>query len=64
VQLEKDNQGFLATLDDISHLPRTLESLKLYGNVRILPPWTLQFQNLKKGNLELTILRQQDIDAL
>jgi hypothetical protein len=35
VQLEKDNQGLLAYLDDISHLRKTLETLKLHGNVHI-----------------------------
>jgi hypothetical protein len=34
VQLEKDNQGLLAYLD-ISHLRKTLETLKLHGNVHI-----------------------------
>jgi Leucine-rich repeat (LRR) protein len=61
VQLEKHNQGFL--LDDTSVLPpNTLKSLKLYGNVHVLPAWIRQFKNLKKGDLELTISTQQHND--
>lgn len=64
VQLDKDKEGLFARFGDISSPPRTLKSIKFHGHVLILPTWTKQLDNLKKGNLEMTILTQEDADAL
>lgn len=64
MQLDKDKEGLFARFGDIPSPPRTLKSIKFHGHVLILPIWTKQLDNLKKGNLEMTILTQEDADAL
>jgi hypothetical protein len=62
VRLDKDKQGLFACFDDmISHPPKTLKSLKLYGHVNKLPTWIKQLDNLHKLDIELTILLQEDM---
>ncbi|CAN6243713.1 unnamed protein product [Urochloa humidicola] len=63
VQVDKDKeQGFFCCLDDtIFKPPKTIKSLKLYGYVHILPGWIMQLDNLRKLDLEMIILKQQDM---
>ncbi|VAH23303.1 unnamed protein product [Triticum turgidum subsp. durum] len=62
---DKDKEGLFACFGDmISQPPKTLKSLKLYGHVNKLPTWIKQLDNLKKLDLELTILLPVDIDFL
>ncbi|CAD6254808.1 unnamed protein product [Miscanthus lutarioriparius] len=64
VQVNNDKEGVYARLDDITQAPMTLNSLKLYGHVQILPSWIMHHENLKKGNLEMTVVTQEEIDVI
>jgi hypothetical protein len=67
VQVDEDREhGLICCFDDtIAPPPKNLKSLKLYGYVHILPVgWIKQLDNLKMLDLEMTVLRQQDIDVL
>jgi len=64
VQVNNDKEGVYARLDDITQAPKTLNSLKLYGHVQILPSWIMHHENLKKGNLEMTVVMQEEIDVI
>ncbi|VAH23305.1 unnamed protein product [Triticum turgidum subsp. durum] len=62
---DKDKEGLFACFGDmISQPPKTLKSLKLYGHVNKLPIWIKQLDNLKKLDLELTILLPEDMHFL
>uniref|UniRef100_A0A0E0IF77 Uncharacterized protein n=1 Tax=Oryza nivara TaxID=4536 RepID=A0A0E0IF77_ORYNI len=48
--------GLEGCLDGLSPPPEALESLKLYGNLVILPEWVNQLENLRKLSLRSTNL--------
>jgi DNA-binding protein YbaB len=70
VQLDKDmNQsGHSWSLDNIPHSQlkplEKLQSLKLYGLIGKLPEWIKQLGHLRKLNLHMNMLQQEDIDVL
>jgi len=64
VRLDKDKEGLFFRLDDITQPPKTLKSLKLYGDAQILPSWLMHHENLKKGNLEMNVSTEEDIDVI
>ncbi|XP_047050340.1 uncharacterized protein LOC124655505 [Lolium rigidum] len=65
VQLDKDKHGLFACFGDmVSQPPKTLKSLKLYGHLNKLPIWIEQLDNLKKLDVEFSILSQEDMADL
>jgi hypothetical protein len=65
VRLNIDKEGTFFHLDDITQPPKTLKSLKLYGDAQILPScWLSHHENLEKGNLEINAVTQEDIDVI
>ena len=69
VSLHKDNQDCLdgmsvGTTNETFRPPKKLQSLKLYGPVKQLPIWIKQLSNLRKLNLEMDILSEDDIGIL
>ncbi|CAM0953018.1 unnamed protein product [Alopecurus aequalis] len=64
VRLDDNKEGLFFRLNDITQPPKTLKSLKLYGHAQILPSWLMHHENLKKGNLVMTVLTQEDIDVI
>jgi Leucine-rich repeat (LRR) protein len=64
VRLDKDKDGLFFDLDNITQPPKTLKSLKLYGDAKILPSWLMHHANLKKGNLEMNVVTQEDLDDI
>uniref|UniRef100_A0ACD5YVL6 Uncharacterized protein n=1 Tax=Avena sativa TaxID=4498 RepID=A0ACD5YVL6_AVESA len=63
VRVDKDD---FACLDGTISLqpPKKLTSIKLYGDVYVLPVWMKKLCYPKKIDLEVTILTQEDIDAI
>ncbi|CAO2143826.1 unnamed protein product [Urochloa humidicola] len=51
-------------LEDISSPPKNLHTLKLYGLVKVVPPWIKDLQKLTKLELEMTISQEVDIIGL
>ncbi|RLN08372.1 hypothetical protein C2845_PM11G20380 [Panicum miliaceum] len=63
VELDKDDN--LDGLDDIPQPPKTLNTLKLYGQVKkLLVCWVEQLDNLKKLKLDLTIVKPEELGQL
>jgi hypothetical protein len=63
MRFEKDKQGSFLCLGDNFRPSDTLKSLKIYGDVRILPGFIDNIW-VNKWDLEMTILRQQDMNVL
>ncbi|KAJ1261979.1 hypothetical protein BS78_09G070900 [Paspalum vaginatum] len=61
VKLIEDKKGVFARFDEISQPPMSLERLKVYGQVQILPGWVRKLQHLRKVKLGLTIFTQMDL---
>ncbi|KAL6890132.1 hypothetical protein ACP4OV_008895 [Aristida adscensionis] len=61
LHIQKDNHA-----GGVAHikLPRNLRSLKLYGEVKMLPQSITDLTNLKKFDLEMVKLTQEDIEVL
>jgi len=53
-------QGLRGCLDDISSPPENLQSLKLYGNLEMLPEWIKELPHLVKLKLVCTKLLEHD----
>ncbi|CAL4988696.1 unnamed protein product [Urochloa decumbens] len=69
VWLNKDSEGCLDSMcaeatNKTLEPPKKLRSLKLYGPVKKLPMWIKQLSNLRKLNLEMDILSEDDIRVL
>ncbi|XP_047054912.1 disease resistance protein PIK6-NP-like [Lolium rigidum] len=64
LRIDKGKDGRFLCLDDLSQPPKTLRSLKLYGHVHGLPVWMKQLDNLRKLDLEMTILPQDDLSVI
>ena len=69
VSLSKDNQDCLdgmsvGTTNETFRPPKKLQSLKLYGPVKQLPIWIKQLSNMRKLNLEMDVLSEDDIGVL
>ncbi|WVZ96768.1 hypothetical protein U9M48_042367 [Paspalum notatum var. saurae] len=61
VKVVEDKGGVFACFDHICQPPKTLECLKVFGHVQILPGWVAQLQDLRKFNFSLTVLTQHDL---
>ncbi|XP_047052100.1 disease resistance protein RGA4-like [Lolium rigidum] len=65
MRLDKDKKVALCSVYDISKPELiSLKSLKIHGDVDNFPTWMDLFFNLKKLDLEVTILTQEMIDTL
>ncbi|CAN6381032.1 unnamed protein product [Urochloa humidicola] len=62
VSLNKDHKNCLDGMS--AGPPKKLQSLKLYGPVEHLPIWINQLSNLRKLNLEMDTLSENDIRVL
>ncbi|KAL6868110.1 hypothetical protein ACP4OV_014955 [Aristida adscensionis] len=64
VRLNTDNQDCLDVVPHDFLPPKNLQSLKLYGLVEKLPSWINQIHNLRKLDLDMTILADETISTL
>ncbi|CAN6362733.1 unnamed protein product [Urochloa humidicola] len=55
------SKGDECCLEDISSPPRNLQTLKLYGLVKVVPPWIKDLHKLTKLELEITISQEVNI---
>uniref|UniRef100_K3ZNR6 NB-ARC domain-containing protein n=1 Tax=Setaria italica TaxID=4555 RepID=K3ZNR6_SETIT len=61
VKFDNDNLG---CMDGIAKPPVNLRCLKFYGLVGKLPVWMMHLQSLARVNLHMTMLPQEELDAI
>ncbi|CAN6373044.1 unnamed protein product [Urochloa humidicola] len=55
------SKGDQCCLEDISSPPENLRTLKLYGLVKVVPPWIKDLHKLTKLELEMTLSQEVDM---